>query len=293
MYTIVRYILLAVSHLPLRVLYLLSDFIYFILRYVMHYRQKVIRKNLQIAFGDKDEAYRRNIENKFYKHLADYVVETIKAFSIPMDELGRRYVVRNPEVVDRYLEAGRSVFMYCAHYGNWEWSIYYPYVLAECQYLAIYQPQSGKGIDQLMTEIRTRTGCRAIESQKAYHHIVEYKRDNITTFTLIIADQSPHRNAKKHWTTFFNRDTAFLMGPEVMALRTDQVLIFPSVVAYERGRYEIEFKVIDDDVTKSSGTGLIEKYAALLEEDIRRIPELWLWSHNRWKHKHEDYPDNK
>lgn len=292
MYTIAKYFIAALSHLPLRVLYVLSDCIYVLLRYVFRYRQKVIRKNLQIAFGDMDVKYQRKIENRFYRHLCDYVFETIKAYSISMPELSKRYVVRNPELINQYLNAGRSVFLYCAHFGNWEWVVCFTEFLMKCRYLAIFQPQSGKGIDRLMTEIRTRTGAIAVESQKAYRQIVECKRNNIVTFTLIIADQSPHRRAKKHWTNFFNRDTAFLMGPEAMAVKTDQVLIYPSVVAYKRGYYELEMKVIDDNVTKNSGKDLIDKYAALLEDDIRRTPELWLWSHNRWKHKHEDYPDN-
>lgn len=259
--------------------------------YVIRYRQKVVRKNIQIAFGDKSEEYQRKLEKKFYHHLADYVVETIKGYSISYEELSKRYVIRNPELPDFYLKQGRSVFMYCGHFGNWEWSLVYPKLLTDCLFQSIYQPQSGRGIDRLMTEMRTRFGGLAIESQKSYRHIVECKRNNITTFTLIIADQSPHRRAKKHWTNFFNHDTAFLMGPEAMAVKTDQVLIYPSIVAYERGHYEIEMKLIDDHVAKDGGAGIIDKFAALLEDDIRRTPELWLWSHNRWKHKHEDYPD--
>jgi KDO2-lipid IV(A) lauroyltransferase len=26
-------------------------------------------------------------------------------------------------------------------------------------------------------------------------------------------------------------------------------------------------------------------YLRMLEQNIREHPELWLWSHNRWKHK--------
>lgn len=291
MYTIIKYILLAISHLPLRVLYLFSDFSYLIIHYVMRYRRKVLRKNLEIAFGEMDESYRRKVEKRFYHHLCDYVFETIKSFSIDIEKLNERYKIRNPELVNYYLDKGRSIFLYCGHFGNWEWSLVYPGIFRKCQFQTFYQSQSGKGIDRIMTEMRTRVGNLAIESHKAYRHIVECKRNGIQTFTLIIADQSPHRSAKKHWTNFFNHDTAFLMGPEAMAVKTNQVLIYPSVVAYKRGYYEIEMKLIDDDVSKDGGKTIIDKFAALLEDDIRRTPELWLWSHNRWKHKHEDYPD--
>lgn len=291
LYTFVKYLLLGLSHLPLWVLYLLSDFIYFIMRYVIHYRRNVVRKNLDIAFGNMDEKYRRKVEKRFYHHMADYIAETIKSFTISYEDLSKRFVVRNPEMVNKYIEEGRSVFMYCGHFGNWEWSLVYPKLFSKCQFQTFYQSQSGKGIDRLMTEMRTRWGGMAIESHKAYRHIVECMRNNIVTFTLIIADQSPHKGAKKHWTNFFNHDTAFLMGPEAMAVKTNQVLIFPAYVGYKRGKYEIELKLIEDEPQKSGGENIINRFAALMEEDIRRNPELWMWSHNRWKHKHEDFQD--
>ena len=34
---------------------------------------------------------------------------------------------------------------------------------------------------------------------------------------------------------------------------------------------------------------ITDRYAQLLEEQIRQCPELWLWTHNRWKRTREGY----
>jgi len=53
MYYIIYGLLYAVSLLPLRVLYVLSDFVYFLLYYVFGYRKKVVMSNLLQAFPEK------------------------------------------------------------------------------------------------------------------------------------------------------------------------------------------------------------------------------------------------
>ena len=84
-----------------------------------------------------------------------------------------------------------------------------------------------------------------------------------------------------HWTSFLNQDTAFLVGADRMAKKCNQQLIYPHVTQQKKGYYEIEFKVIDMD----SEVEPIEIYANLLEKNIEEQPELWLWSHRRWKRK--------
>jgi KDO2-lipid IV(A) lauroyltransferase len=54
-----------------------------------------------------------------------------------------------------------------------------------------------------------------------------------------------------------------------------------------RGMWEQTFELIWDGVSPTSDYEITGEYARLLEEDIRRTPELWLWSHRRWKRKPE------
>ena len=70
------------SLLPMKILYLLSDFLYLIFFYIIGYRKKVVLGNLQLAFPKKELDELRTIQKKFFKHFTDIFIESIKAFTI-------------------------------------------------------------------------------------------------------------------------------------------------------------------------------------------------------------------
>lgn len=259
--------------------------------YVIRYRIKVVRENLNIVFPEKDKSEKRKIEQRFYRHFSDYIAETIKGLTMDDEELMKRMVILNPEFINQYTNSGRSVFVYGAHFGNWEWFTVFPLNFTNCGVQAFYQQQSNKLMNDITVESRSRNKIVPVESHRGFRHMVECMKRGENNVTLVLGDQSPHRGAKKYWTNFFGQDTAFLMGVETIAKRTNQVLVFPSYKSYSRGHYEVEMKLIEDDPANVDGSILIDRFAAYLEDDIRSIPELWLWSHRRWKHKHENFPD--
>ena len=55
------------SLLPMKILYLLSDFLYLIFFYIIGYRKKVVLGNLQLAFPKKELDELRTIQKKFFK----------------------------------------------------------------------------------------------------------------------------------------------------------------------------------------------------------------------------------
>lgn len=279
------------SRTPFCMLYAFADVASFVLYRIVRYRLKVVRGNLKIMFPHKSDEERKEIEKRFYRHFADYVVETLKGVTIPKPEVMKRFVIRNPELIDEYNKAGRSVFVYSAHQGNWEWFITMPQYFPNSIIQTFYQPQSSKLVDEITLMARTREGIVAVESQKGYRHIVTCQREGKVATTLIIGDQSPHRGAQKHWTNFFGKDTPFLCGPAIIGQKTNQVLVYPSYVGYKRGYYELELRLITDEPKTLSKEAIIDRFAAYLEDDLHRYPELWLLSHRRWKHKHEDFPD--
>ena len=76
--------------LPFRVLYILSDVLYIVVYYLVGYRRKIVRKNLLRSFPRKKEEEILQIEKKFYRHLCDYFVETVKTLRISEKEIRKR-----------------------------------------------------------------------------------------------------------------------------------------------------------------------------------------------------------
>ena len=110
-YVLLRGWVMLHAHLPLAWLYRLSDLLYGLVYYVVRYRVKVTRRNLAASFPELTEAERRALERRFYHHFTDYIVETIKLAAIDQQDLLRRAVIRNPEVVDRLMEKGHPTII--------------------------------------------------------------------------------------------------------------------------------------------------------------------------------------
>jgi len=98
----------------------------------------------------------------------------------------------------------------------------------------------------------------------------------------------PTKKSAMHWVNFFHRKTAFLAGAEVMAKRLNQAVILPYIRRIKRGYYEVEFMLIEEFPYEKRDHSIIEKYSELLEVMITESPELWLWTHKRWKLSFED-----
>jgi KDO2-lipid IV(A) lauroyltransferase len=271
----------AISLLPFWVIYAFARFIYFLLFYVFGYRKDVVFNNLNKSFPEKSSEDINIIAKKFYMHFCATFLESIKLLSASKATMLQRYKILNPEAINKHYDAGESLILYGAHFANWEWMMVMP-LYSKFKFMVFYQKQSSSYFDRLMVINRERLGSVCIESQSGFKSLLMHARQKVLTFTYVIGDQSPMSNSSKHWTLFLNQETAFLIGAERMAQKVNQKIYYPKVRQPKRGYYEIEFieiSVNDSDVKP------VVKYAELLEENIKEQPELWLWSHKRWKLK--------
>ena len=113
-------VVLPISILPYPLLYGFSDIVYVLLFRLVGYRKSVVRANVERSFPNMTEEQRNKVVHLFYHHLCDLVLETIKGFTISKRQLRKRFIMRNPELLDQYFEEGRSVILVGGHYNNWE-----------------------------------------------------------------------------------------------------------------------------------------------------------------------------
>ncbi|MBO6515736.1 MAG: lysophospholipid acyltransferase family protein [Bacteroidia bacterium] len=268
----------------MRFLWLLSDVSYYILYHVLGYRRKVVRDNLKNAFPTYTEEALVDIEKKFYHHFCDLALETLKCLSISNRQIRKRFKVKNPEIFETYYKQNKSVILYTAHQGNWEWIAFLP-LFVNHQLTAFYQPLNNGYFDEFVKLIRQRFGVLCIPSDRGYRTMMELERQNVLTINCIIGDQSPQKKSTKHWVNFLNQDTAFFIGADRIARKSDHVVIFPVYRKIGRSCYELEFRLLNDEAGKTEPNAIVNQYAEILQETIQKQPELWLWSHRRWKIK--------
>ena len=250
--------------------------------YIFKYRRKVVRLNLENAFPNKTKSEIIRIEKAFYHHFSDVIFEMLKTLTINKKTVFKRLSIKNNALIMGFFEQKKDIIMYGAHYSNWEWGILLPLFLSH-KTTTFYQKLSNKYINELMQLIRKRFGMLCVESKQGYKTLAKLRQDNILTINYIVGDQNPKRNSSKYWTKFLNQETAFLIGADRIAKKMNQVVVFPLFKKLKRGTYELEFILIDDNTIVAKGDEIIEKYVRVLENQIKKTPELWLWSHRRWK----------
>ena len=290
LYYIVFAVWYVFSLLPLRILYVLSDLLFWLLYAVVGYRKAVIRKNLKESFPEKSEEELRKVERGFYRFFCDYLVETIKMMTISKENIHRRLTFKGTELVDEIVESGQSCAVYLGHLGNWEWVTSLPlWVTPKAQCGQIYHPLENKEFDRLFLYSRQRLGAKCIAMQDTLREILNYRKENQPVVIGYISDQVPFWTNIHHWVDFLHHDTPVLTGTERIARKVNHAVFFLDVHRVRRGYYEAEFKLITREPQKMGEFEITDIYFKLLEESIRRAPEFWLWSHNRWKRTREEF----
>ena len=289
-YPIVYALWYVLSLLPLRVLYVLSDGLFFLIYYVVRYRRPIVRKNLAASFPEKSEQELLAVERGFFHFFCDYLVESVKFMTMKEDELRRRMVFKGMEAVDEAINEGQSCAIYLGHYCNWEWVTTLPlWVTPKAQCGQIYHPIENAEFDQLFLSLRQRFGSVCIAMNDTLRALVGYRQKGQPVVIGFIADQVPHWRNIHHWCNFLNHDTPVLTGTERIARKMKQAAFYLELRRVKRGYYEAEFRLITRDVSAMVEYELTTRYFEMLEETIRRAPEYWLWSHNRWKRTREEF----
>ena len=275
-------LLYAISWLPFPALYLLSDLMRVLVFGVFGYRRKVVRANLRNSFPEKSEAELRRIEHDFHQWFCDLVLETVKTLTITPTELERHFTLEGTEVLKSYFEKGTSVILVMGHWGNWELGGARFSQLPYHRLNVIYHPLENKHFDRLMKHMRMRLG-NGLYPMKETVKCMLRDRGQVTA-TAFIADQTPSP-AHAYWTTFLNQPTPVFWGTEKIARKLERPIIYLGIDRPKRGNYVMRFELLIADPANTPEGQITELHTQRLEQDIRSRPEIWLWTHRRWKHK--------
>ena len=274
--------------LPMPLLYVLSDILYVIIYRIVRYRVAVARRNLSASFPEKSTKELHLLERRFYHHFSDYIVETIKLAHISQKEVLRRAHVENPELVDQLMEKGHPcVILLMGHYGNWEWYSASTPIFKDARIYQIYRPLKNLAVDRLFIQLRTHFGSFGIKKNDTIRDIIQLKKDKTRCVVIFLADQTPSKANLHYWTDFLHQDTAILTGPERIAKKLDLPVVFLDVRKKKRGFYTLRMELIAENPRTTPENDITERYARLMEKSILRDPAYWLWTHKRWKYKHE------
>ena len=281
MYYLFYGFLYLVSLLPIRLLYMVGDGLYGLVYYIIGYRKKVVMDNLRQAFPGKTEAELVRIAKKFYHNFIDSFIEVIKLLSAS-DKWVRKRFTADVQVLDELYATGKACQLHLGHTFNWEWGQLALTPLTRYQILVVYMPISSKMMERLFYRLRTRTGNVFLPAPKMRESMEPFLP---TQYLLgLVADQCPGNMQTSYWIDFMGRPAPFASGPEKGARAGQLPVAFASIDKPRRGYYHATVTLACRDASQLPEGELTRTYVRYLEEVIRRRPDMWLWSHRRWKH---------
>ena len=281
MYYVVYGVLYLVSLLPFFILYRISDFLFALIYYVFRYRRNVVMNNLRSSFPEKSESELQTIARRFYLNFVDNWIETIKLLSISRKNLNKR-VTGNFEIFQQLYHRGTSVQANLGHFFNWEIMTLHAGINQPYTFLTVYLPQSNRLMNRLLLHVRARWGNPQLQSTNIAKEILPWRKEKY--LLALGADQSPAHPESGYWLYFMNRPTVFLKGPEKFARIQNIPVVMMTTTRPKRGHYHFKYFLLAEDPKTLADGELIRRYVKHLEENIRLQPDLYLWSHKRWKH---------
>ena len=277
-----------VARLPMGALYVLADVTFFLLYHVIRYRRTVAEKNIRESFPEYDAKQVKEVSRRFYHNFSDYVFETLKLAHISDEEMLRRFEFEGLEHIDSAVDAGKSVVVYFSHCFNWEWA---PSVILHSRhkddenvvFAQVYRPLKSEWFDSVMLRLRGRFGAQSYKKKTVLRDLLMLNRAGKKWVVGFMSDQKPSHGDPTHIVKFLNHPTAMITGTATVANRLKTAVVYWDMMKHSRGKYKIVVRKIADDASEMEQTEITDTYVKYLQETIMRQPEIWLWTHKRWK----------
>ena len=255
--------------------------------------------NLTHAFPEKDAAWISSVTRDFYRHFADIVVEAIWFGGCrKASRLRRSHIVsvKNPETLDKAYAGSSSVMVMYTHAGNWELmggieNYNYtgkPFPVNEGNFCIVYRKQSSDVWDNIMRDnrfapLKDRKNYQGyLESRSLVRYVVTHRGDK--KIYSVNTDQKPYFSAPDYIkVNFLNRECNTMSASAALAVKLGMAVLYQRMEVNASGHgYTIEYVPICDDASLMSVEDIMKRYFRLLEDDIRKQPSNYLWTHNRW-----------
>ncbi len=237
-------------------------------------------KNIAIAFPDWPSGKRRRAILGMFRHLGMSLFEIAWMPNMDVATRDRLTVIEGAEPLLKLIDEGRGVVVFTAHCGNWEW-MSYAIGLFGRPTTVLQRERDAPEMNRFITEHRARSGVRTIDrgSAGAGRELIQsLRRGGILAFLI---DQNLRTDSVQ--VPFFGRPALTPIGPAKLAIRTEAVAVDILVERLWNGHHRLRigtplFCKRDDDPV-----ALTEHMTRIIEEQIRRVPEQWVWMHDRWR----------
>ena len=228
--------------------------------------------NLAAAYPEWSKGKRRATIRALCRHMGATFAEFLW---LPKVDLARTTTYEGTEHIT---ERKGGVIAITGHCGNWEWAARAIGALGPVT--TMQRARDEKDIDRLITRMRAKSNVRSIDrgsTAGAREMLRTLREGNILGFLI---DQNIRAESVK--VPFFGRPALTPIGPAKLAIRAGVPVVCMFDERLPDGKHVIR---IYPPMTDTDPIALTARITALIEEEIRRRPEQWVWFHDRWRER--------
>jgi len=247
-------------------------------------RKKIAYNNIKMAFPMESHEWINTIVKKSYHNLGIIVAEVSAMNSFSDNYIHNLIKYNNPDLLINKYKEGKGLILLSGHFANWEILAYSVGLFTKIPILIIVKTQKNSSSDKIINKYRTRSGNSVISMHNAAREII--KAIQTGGAIAMLADQSATSD-KDVFVNFFGKPTATYKAPAELALKFNVPIICAFPVRHKDYTYTADILELKHDDLENNEHGIYEltsRYARMLEEAIKKNPELWVWQHRRWKH---------
>ncbi len=253
--------------------------------YLLHSKlRRVGMRNLEIAFPDKSLAERKKILRGEFTSLGRQLAEVCMFPRYTRENVERIVVYEGFDNFETAQKRGKGVLYLTAHLGGWELSAFahslYGHPLG-----VVMRGMDNPYLDRLIQSLRTMHGNKATDKDNFVRGLLAAMKAGETVGILMDTNMTPPQGI---FVDFFGVPACTATGLARIALRTDAAVV-PGFTAWDEslGKYKLYFEPALQLVRSGNEERDIEANTALftkvIETNVRRYPDQWLWVHRRWK----------
>lgn len=249
---------------------------------LMRRRVSVLYENLRlcrIAFDSP--AIRRLFALRCFQHIGVSTVEILRQKTYRSADIESKVTLENKDLLKAAHKRGRGAVLMSGHIGNWE--LLGSFVAHEGYPTdLLVKRQSNQSVDGLINSFRMNQGLGIIYTDTGSRDLIGTIRKG--GFVAILADQ--YGGADSETVRFFGNDVLVPTGPAALIKKYDIPLLFGWLRRAKDGHHYGTCRLVDD-LSGRDRKAIVQEYTSLLEEAIRECPEMWLWTHRKFKNLSE------
>lgn len=245
--------------------------------------RRVALANVRAAFPELERAAARRLVRDCFRHYGAVICDNLSVTRFAPEDLCRRLSLSGWEHLLAAEAEGRGVFLLTAHLGNFE-MLAHPIALYRGPAHVIARPADNPWLERAIRALRERFGNISVPRRGAGRATLAALRAGARVF--ILADQrvAPNEGIEL---PFLGRPATTSTLTARLSLRcgSPAVPIFCFPEPHGRFRIEVHPAIHPAGSGPAAVAELTRRYVEIVERQIRRQPETWLWMHDRWRQR--------